>query len=164
MESLDFFHGYFSPFRFVGAFPVPETAMAAIFLDHAAQLLLIAVVRGRHVREIECAKQSGGRGAVQHVLYPAQSFRHRGLRWDSTAMEYGAKLLQLGVAVSSVRSLAIRGRRGGEADGEAAGAIDEKNLVRSNTDVGCKERRRQYQEANGQPEVHHWVNHIPKRQ
>ena len=139
MESLDFFHGYFSPFRFVGAFPVPETAMAAIFSDHAAQLVLIVVVCGRGVGQVECAKQSGGGGAVKHVLHPAQSFRHRGLRWDSTAMEYSAKLFQLGVAVSAVRSLAIRRRRGGEADGEGAGAIDEKDLVRSNANVGCKE-------------------------
>src|SRR2546429_448713 len=112
MESLDFFHGYFSPFWFVGAFPVPESAMAAIFSDYAAQLVLIVVVCGRDLRQVECAKQSGGGGAVQHVLDPAQSFRHRGLRWDSTAMEYSAKLLQLGVAGPAVRNLAIRTRRG----------------------------------------------------
>src|SRR6266542_4017048 len=138
MESLDSFHRHFPPLGFIGAFPVPETGMAAIFSDHAAQVVLIAVVCCRDVGQVECAKQSGGGGAVQHVLDPTQSFRHRDPRWDSTAVVYSAKLFQLGVGVSAVRSLAIRRRRGGEADGEGACAIDEKDLVRSNANVGRK--------------------------
>src|SRR5436309_704678 len=148
MESLDFFHRHFPPLGFIGAFPVPETGMAAIFSDHAAQLVLIAVVRRRDVGQVKCAKQSSGGGAVQHVLDPAQSLRHRGLRWDSTAMECSAKLFQLGVGVPAVRSLAIGRRRGGEPDGKRACAIDEKDLVLPNANVGRKEWQWQYEEAN----------------